>query len=94
MTKFEFVDAVYSKVKKSNATLNKRMTERIIDGMFTYIAKSIRRQKRVVCSRFGTFVVRKRRWRRARNIRTKEPMKIPTVRSVYFKPSKFLKNSL
>ncbi len=70
------------------------LVNNILDSTFEVIAKELKKQGKVTCSKFGTFRVSKRKAREGRNPRTGEPIQIKAGKSVRFKPSKNLKNAL
>lgn len=59
-----------------------------------FIATSLKRGERVVISGFGTFYVRERAARKARNPRTGKAVKVSKRRYPAFKPAKSFKDAL
>ena len=92
MTKDELISAVIKKCKKDD--LSKRLVGDIIDSTFSAIGKSVKKEKRFAYPSFGTFTVRSRKARTGRNPQTGEALKIKASKTVGFKPSSTLKNSL
>jgi DNA-binding protein HU-beta len=92
MTKDELIVAVMKSCKSDD--LSKRLTTDIIDNTFDAISKSIKKDKRFAYPSFGTFTVRNRKARAGRNPQTGEAIKIKASKTVGFKPSPTLKNSL
>jgi len=90
MTKAELIEAVASE----SGELTKANVQAVIDSTFDIIAKTLKKDKRFSVSGFGTFVVRKRNGRTGRNPRTGEEIKIAPSKTVGFKPSPQLKESL
>jgi len=74
--------------------LTKRLTTDILDNAFSSIGKAIKKAKRFTYPGFGTFTVRKRKARSGRNPQTGEVIKINASKTVGFKPSPKLKESL
>lgn len=64
---------------------SKAATERAIEAVLTAVKRGLRRDKEVSLVGFGTFSIAVRPARRGFNPHTKQPMKIPAVRTVRFK---------
>ena len=92
MTKQNLVNTVLENCDDLYA--NRKLVNNIVDSTFEVIARELKKQGKVTCSKFGTFRVSKRKAREGRNPRTGEPIKIKAGKSVRFKPSKNLKNAL
>ena len=92
MTKQNLVNTVLENCDDLYA--NRKLVNSIVDSTFEVIAKELKKQGKVTCSKFGTFKVSKRKAREGRNPRTGEPIQIKAGKSVRFKPSKNLKNAL
>lgn len=90
MTKAELIEAV----AQESGELTKANVQAVVDATFWVIAKTLKKEKRFSVSGFGTFVVRKRKGRTGRNPRTGEEIKIAPSKTVGFKPSSQLKDSL
>ncbi|MCH7782585.1 integration host factor subunit beta [candidate division KSB1 bacterium] len=87
MTKAEVVSII------ANATgLTKVETEAVVNGFITTIRDSLKEGKGIEIRGFGTFKVREKKPRIARNPRTGEKVNIPKKFVPVFKPSKELKN--
>lgn len=91
MNKAELIDAIQEALGK-DAT--KRAAEESLDAVLSSIAKGVKGDKKVQIIGFGTFEVKERAARTGRNPKTGESMKIPASKSVGFKASSVLKNSL
>ena len=92
MTKDELIINV---MKTCNGNgLTKRLTTDILNNAFTAMGKAIKKDKRFSYPGFGTFTVRKRKARTGRNPQTGEVIKINASKTVGFKPSPKLKESL
>jgi len=74
--------------------LSKRLTTDILNNAFTVMGKALKKDKRFSYPGFGTFTVRKRKARLGRNPQTGEIIKISASKTVGFKPSPKLKESL
>ncbi|TDI93802.1 MAG: HU family DNA-binding protein [Caldithrix sp.] len=92
MTKDELIINV---MKTCNGNgLSKRLTTDILNNAFTVMGKALKKDKRFSYPGFGTFTVRKRKARLGRNPQTGEIIKISASKTVGFKPSPKLKESL
>jgi DNA-binding protein HU-beta len=65
---------------------SKASTERAIDAVLKAVKRGLRRDKEVSLVGFGTFASTVRPARRGFNPHTRQPMRIPAVRTVRFKP--------
>ena len=89
MTKSDIVNLV------SNATgLTKVETETVLDGFIKSIISSLKKGERVEIRGFGSFVVKKRNAREARNPSTNEVVQLEDRYIPSFKVSKILKNKV
>ena len=86
MTKQEIVDSV------SNATgLTKVETETVMNGIMAAIIDSLADNERVELRGFGTFGIKHRMPKKARNPGTGEPIYLPERYVPTFKPSKLMR---
>ena len=86
MTKQNIVDAV------SDATgLTKVETEAVMNGVMATIIEALATNKRVELRGFGTFGVKHRMPKKARNPGTGEPIYLPERFVPTFKPSKMMR---
>ena len=89
MTKADIVEQV------AQATgLTKVETEAVLDGIIFYIIDSLKRGERVDMRGFGSFLVKQRAPREARNPATSEIVKLNERYDPIFKVSKLLKKSV
>ena len=87
MTKQEIVDKV------SNATgLTKVETETIMNGVMSTIIDSLAKNEKVELRGFGTFGIKHRMPKKARNPGTGEPVFLPERFVPTFKPSKLMRS--
>ena len=87
MTKQEIVDKV------SNATgLTKVETETIMNGVMSTIVDSLANNEKVELRGFGTFGIKHRMPKKARNPGTGEPVFLPERFVPTFKPSKLMRS--
>ena len=70
---------------------SKNISENLIDDFFATITKSLKEDKTLKISKFGTFSVRKKKSRIGRNPKTKEEKIISERNVVLFKASKEFK---
>ena len=89
MTKADIVNEV------SSATgLTKVETEAVLEGIINSIATSLKKNKRVDIRGFGSFIVKKRKAREARNPATNETVSLQERFVPTFKVSKLLKKEV
>lgn len=89
MNKAELIEAVAKEAKLSKAD-----TKRVIDATMVVIQKNLKRSDSVTLVGFGSFSVRKRAARVARNPRTGESIKIKASKVPKFTPGKPFKEFL
>lgn len=88
MNKAELVTEVQKLL--GNGT-SKATTEKAVDAVLAAVKRGLRRDKQVTLVGFGTFAAAVRPARRGFNPHTKQPMKIPAVRTIRFKPGNDLR---
>ena len=91
MNKAELIESVQEALGK-DAT--KRAAEDAVSAVLDSISNGVRKDNKVQIIGFGTFELKHRAARMGRNRRTGEPMQIQASKSVGFKASAALKNSL
>ena len=89
MNKNELISAV---AERSNLT--KKDAEMAVSAMLEAITDSLSDGEKVQLVGFGSFEVRKREARVARNPKTKEPIEIPATKVPVFKAGKLLKDNV
>lgn len=89
MTKKEFIGVVAGK-----AGISKKDTEAVYDALWESVIDSLKAGEKVQVTGFGTFEVRERPARVAKNPRTGESVDVDASKSPAFKPSKALKDSI
>ena len=87
MTKADLVEAI-----ATETGVSKNHTAIIVDGMLDAICRALSDGKHLEIRGFGTFKVRERRARRARNPRSGTEVMVPAKLVPVFKPSKELKS--
>ena len=92
MTKLELVERVF----KDNRfrKIPRTTVERMLDDAFELVKKSIQKDGKFTYPGFGSFVLRKRKARKGRSPQNGEPIVIKARRTVVFKSSPQLKDSL
>ena len=83
LTKKDLVNLVYMQLGFS-----KQISENLIEDFLSTIVSSIKEEKKLKLSKFGTFSVRQKKSRIGRNPKTKETKVISSRDVVLFKPSK------
>ena len=86
MTKADLVEEV-----SAQTGVSKNHTAVIVDGMLDAVSRALSEGKHLEIRGFGTFKVRERRARRARNPRSGSEVMVPAKLVPVFKPSKELK---
>lgn len=89
MNKKELIKAVVEATR-----LPKKDVTVAVDSVFEQITSALSQGKDVKISGFGTFKVKERAERKARNIHTGEEIVVPPSKTASFKPAKALKESL
>ena len=89
MNKKELIETVSSK-----AEITKKEAELIVTTTLDSIIEGLTKEGKVVLPGFGTFEVRNKTAREARNPRTGEPIKIAAKRAPAFKPGKAMKDAV
>ena len=89
MNKKEFIGVIAAK-----AGVSKKDTEAVYDALFASIIENLKAGEKVQVTGFGTFEVRERPERVAKNPRTGESVKVAASKSPAFKAGKALKDSI
>ena len=87
MTKQEIVNIV-----SQSSGLTKIETETIMNGVMETIISSLEKNERVELRGFGTFAIKHRMPKKARNPGTGEPVYLPERYVPTFKPSKLMRH--
>ena len=91
MTKTQFIDQVAG---SAEAGMGKKDTEALLEAMFAVMGKAIRDEGRFSYPGFGVFKLQERAPRTGRNPQTGQAVEIKASRTVAFRPSPTLKDSL
>ena len=86
MTKADLVEAI-----STSTSISKHHTAVIVDELLDAVCRALSEGKHLEIRGFGTFKVRERRARRARNPRSGSEVMVPAKLVPVFKPSKELK---
>ncbi|MBR6030243.1 MAG: HU family DNA-binding protein [Clostridia bacterium] len=89
MNKRELVETVSSK-----AAITKTEAAKVVDATLDAIIEGIAAEGKVVIPGFGTFEVRKKTARVARNPRTGEKIQVAAHKAPAFKPGKGMKDAI
>jgi integration host factor subunit beta len=90
MTKSQLVDRISERAPQ----LPRRELERIVNTVFESMVDALRREQRIEIRGFGSFAVKVRGARRARNPRTGQAVQVPRRVSPYFTAGKELRERL
>jgi len=88
MTKADLVEQVAEAIGPG---ITKKDCALVVDGLLNAIKNALAEQSHIEIRGFGTFKVRKRKSRMARNPRTGDPVEVPSRAVPVFKPSKDLR---
>ena len=86
LTKKDLINVIYMQIGYS-----KNITESLVDEFFSLIISSLKKEKKIKISKFGTFSIREKKARVGRNPKTKEKKNISKRNVVLFRPSKEFK---
>ena len=86
MTKAEIVEQISEKLG-----MTKKDIARVVDLFFEIVKQGMKKDEHIELRGFGTFEVKTREEREARNPKTGESVVVPKRRVPYFRPGKELK---
>ena len=86
LTKKDIIKSIYLQIG-----LSKKIIDLFLEDIIKILTSSIKENKKVKISKFGTFIVRNKKKRIGRNPKTKEEKNVSERRVLLFKPSKELK---
>ena len=87
LTKKDLINSIYMQIGFS-----KNISENLIDDFLSTIIESLKNEKKLKLSKFGTFSIRLKKSRIGRNPKTKEQKKISERNVVLVKASKEFKD--
>ena len=88
MTKADLVEQVTEAIGPG---ITKKDSALVVEGFLNAVKLALSRGENIEIRGFGTFKVRKRKTRMARNPRTGDPVEVPSRSVPVFKPSKHLR---
>ncbi len=92
MTKADLVEHVTAQISKTaGPMISKKDCARVVDAFLDAIKDALKEQKNIEVRGFGTFKIRQRKTRMARNPRTGSPVEVSARPVPVFKPSKELR---
>lgn len=92
MTKADLVEQVTEAITRTaGPTISKKDCARVVDSFLDAIKDALKEQRNIEVRGFGTFKIRNRKTRMARNPRTGEPVEVSARPVPVFKPSKELR---
>jgi len=92
MTKADLVEHVTDAIAQtSGPMISKKDCARVVDSFLDAIKDALKEQKNIEVRGFGTFKIRQRKTRMARNPRTGSPVEVSARPVPVFKPSKELR---
>jgi len=86
LTKKDIIKSIYLQIG-----LSKKIIDFFLEDIIKILTSSIKENKKVKISKFGTFIVRNKKKRIGRNPKTKEETNVSERNVLLFKPSKELK---
>ncbi len=86
LTKKDIIKSIYLQIG-----LSKKIIDLFLEDIIKILSSSIKENKKVKISKFGTFIVRNKKKRIGRNPKTKEQTSVSERNVLLFKPSKELK---
>lgn len=87
MTKSELVE----KLVEANASLSRKESEMVVNLIFDSMSDALKKGEKVEIRGFGSFTIREREAREARNPKSGDVVKIPSKRTPFFKTGKELR---
>jgi integration host factor subunit beta len=92
MTKADLVEQVTAQIARTaGPMISKKDCARVVDAFLDAIKTAMKDQKNIEVRGFGTFKIRQRKTRMARNPRTGAPVEVSARPVPVFKPSKELR---
>ena len=92
MTKADLVERVTAQIARTaGPMISKKDCARVVDSFLDAIKQALQEQKNIEVRGFGTFKIRHRKTRMARNPRTGSPVEVSARPVPVFKPSKELR---
>ena len=89
MTKAQLIELI-----AQDAKITKVASEKAINSLTEHITKALKKGDKLTLTGFGTFLVTKRKARKALNPQTKKEITIPAARVPKFRPGKTLRDTI
>ncbi|MBI2610245.1 HU family DNA-binding protein [Candidatus Giovannonibacteria bacterium] len=94
MNKVELASKLWEMHSKSGMDVSKKHSEEVVDFVFDSITEAMKRGEEVSIAGFGTFAVKQRKARQARNPRTGQTVNVPAMKVPKFRAGKGLKEAV
>lgn len=94
MNKADIANKVWELHSKKGMDASKKHAEEVVDLIFDTITGALKNSEEVSVAGFGTFAVKDRKAREARNPRTGEAVKVPAMKVPKFRAGKGLKEAV
>lgn len=94
MNKAELAQKVWDLHSKKGVEVSKKHAEEVVDFIFDTIAEAMKKEGEVSIAGFGSFVVKNRKARTARNPKTGAAVNVPAMKVPKFKAGKGLKDTV
>ena len=92
MTKADLVERVTEQISRTaGPMISKKDCARVVDAFLEAVKEALKQQHNIEVRGFGTFKIRQRKTRMARNPRTGAPVEVSARPVPVFKPSKELR---
>ena len=91
MTKADLIEQVHEAIGPG---VTKRDCATVVNAFLNAVKGAVVQGKHIEIRGFGTFEVRERRTRMARNPRTGDPVRVPERKVPVFKPSRLLRDEV
>jgi integration host factor subunit beta len=92
MTKADLVELVTASIARTaGPMISKKDCARVVDAFLDAVREALSEQNNIEIRGFGTFKIRRRKTRMARNPRTGDPVEVAARPVPVFKPSKELR---
>jgi len=94
MNKVELAQKLWELHSKKGVEVSKKHAEEIVDFVFDTIADAMKKGDEVSIAGFGSFIVKNRKARTARNPRTGASVNVPAMKVPKFRAGKGLKDTV
>ena len=94
MNKVELAQKLWELHSKKGVEVSKKHAEEIVDFVFDTIADAMKKGDEVSIAGFGSFIVKNRKARTARNPRTGAAVNVPAMKVPKFRAGKGLKDTV